>query len=159
MKSLLRGAPRPGLSIKLLIFIKPLINLCNKLRSVFLKLRYRKIVAFRTKNWMDENLAIDSLQTSRFHILSDHFQCPYDAINTSRAKFQHNYFFRVFAIFVSTRIPSVWGGRKVVLVFEMIYLFFRPSSYFLWSNDFDNQQHFVSNSLWSIACLWWAGIF
>ena len=45
------------------------------------------IVAFRTKNWMDEKLIIDSLQTSRFplwrgKILSDHFQCPCDAINT-----------------------------------------------------------------------------
>jgi len=31
---------------------------------------------------MDENLVIGSLQTSRFQILSDHFQCSYDAINT-----------------------------------------------------------------------------
>jgi len=59
--------------------------------SVFLKLRYRDIVAFRTKNWMDENLIIDSLQTSRFplwrrKILSDHFQWPCDAINTLQGK-------------------------------------------------------------------------
>jgi len=37
--------------------------------------------------------------------------------------------------------------------------FFRLSNYFLWSNDFVNQQRFVSNSLWLIACHWWAGIF
>jgi len=40
---------------------------------------------------MDENLVIDSLQTSRFpllrgKILSDHFQCSCDAINTFQGK-------------------------------------------------------------------------
>jgi len=45
------------------------------------------VVAFRTTNWMDEqNLVIDSLQTSRFQTLSDHFRCPYDAINTFQGK-------------------------------------------------------------------------
>jgi len=35
--------------------------------TVFLKLRFRDIVAFRTKNSMDEQkLVIDSLQTSHF---------------------------------------------------------------------------------------------
>ena len=36
--------------------------------TVFLKLRYRDIVTFRTKNWMDnqEKLLIDSLQTTNF---------------------------------------------------------------------------------------------
>jgi len=46
-----------------------------------LKLHYRDIVGFRTKNWKDEKLVTDSLQTSRFplwreKILSDHFQMP-----------------------------------------------------------------------------------
>ena len=41
--------------------------------TVFLKLRYRDIVAFRTKNWIYETLVIDSQQTLRFEILSDHF--------------------------------------------------------------------------------------
>jgi len=54
--------------------------------TVFLKLRYRDTVAFRTKNVMDENLVVGSLQTSLSRcdvekILSDHFQCPCDAIN------------------------------------------------------------------------------
>jgi len=35
---------------------------------------------------MDKSLVIDSLQTTRFQILSDNFQCPYDAINTFQAK-------------------------------------------------------------------------
>jgi len=40
---------------------------------------------------MDENLVIDSLQTSRFtlrrgKIFSDHFQCPCDAINILQGK-------------------------------------------------------------------------
>jgi len=35
---------------------------------------------------MHENLITDSLQTSRFQILSDHFQCPWDAINTFQDK-------------------------------------------------------------------------
>jgi len=66
-------------------------NLFSTCCSVFLKLRYRDIVAFRTKNWMDENLVIDSLQTSRFplwhgQILSDHFQYPCDAVNTFQGK-------------------------------------------------------------------------
>jgi len=66
-------------------------NLFSTCCSVFLKLRYRDIVAFRTKNCMDENLVIDSLQTPRFplwrdQILSDHFQYPCDAINTFQRK-------------------------------------------------------------------------
>jgi len=48
-----------------------------------------------------------------------------------------------FGMFVSTRTPSVFLGGKAVHVFEIIYLF-RPASYFLLSNDFDNnQQQFV----------------
>jgi len=49
-------------------------------------------------------------------------------------------------MFVSTLTPSVFGGGKVVLVFEIIYLF---SIFKLFSmvNVFDNQQHFVLNSL------------
>jgi len=40
---------------------------------------------------MNENLVLDSLQTWRFplwhgKILSDHFQCPCDAINTFQGK-------------------------------------------------------------------------
>jgi len=59
--------------------------------DLFLKLRSHDIVTFRTKKWMDENLVIDSLQTSCFllwreKILSDHFQCTCDAINTFQGK-------------------------------------------------------------------------
>jgi len=45
---------------------------------------------------------------------------------------------------VSTRTPSFFfqGGKLCLIVFEKIS-FSRPSSYFLWPNDFDNQQHFV----------------
>jgi len=59
---------------------------------VFLKLRYRDIVAFRTKNWMGmQKLVIDSLQTSHSRLwhgktLSNHFQCPRGAINTFQVK-------------------------------------------------------------------------
>ena len=49
--------------------------------TVFLKLCYHDIVTFG-KKWMYENLVIDSLKTSRFQVLSDHFQCPCDVINT-----------------------------------------------------------------------------
>jgi len=35
---------------------------------------------------MYENLVTDSLPTSRFQMLSDHFQCPCDAINTFQSK-------------------------------------------------------------------------
>ena len=62
---------------------------------------------------------------------------------------------------VFTRTPSVflWGG-KAALGFAMKgYTFFRHSSHLLWSSDFDNQQHFVLNSVWLILCHWWAGIF
>ena len=66
-------------------------NLFSPCCSVFLKLCYRDIVAFRTKKWMYENLVIDSLQTSRFplwrgQMLSDHFQYPCDAMNTFQGK-------------------------------------------------------------------------
>jgi len=49
-------------------------------------------------------------------------------------------------------------GRRVMLVFE-ITTFFRPSTYFLWSNGIDNQHHFVSNSLWLVPWHWLTGIF
>jgi len=51
------------------------------------------------------------------------------------------------------------GGRERCACFRNNITFFRPSSYFLWSIDFDNQQHFVLNCLWFIVCHWWAGIF
>jgi len=113
-------------------------NLFSTCCIVFLKLRYRDIVAFRTKNLMDKNLVIDSLQTSRFALwrgktLSDHIQCPCDAINTFQLPGQSASIiiaFEFFGMFVSLRNPSIFaGGGKVVLVFEIIYLFL-PSRYF-----------------------------
>ena len=83
------------LSTKSDAFYRPVFLMCLIIFStcctVYLKLRYRDIVAFRTKNWMAENLVIDSLQTSRFppwggKTLSDHFQCPSDAAKTYKGK-------------------------------------------------------------------------
>jgi len=80
---------------------------------------------------MDENLVIDLglLQTSRFSlrpgkILSNNFQCPCDSTNTFQVKRKHNCF-RVFLVCLSLRVPQafLWGG-KVMLVLEIIYLFF-----------------------------------
>jgi len=54
--------------------------------------------------------------------------------------------FEFFGMFVSTRIPSVFlGGTDSCACVGNNIPFFRP--YFLWSNDFDNRQHFLSNSL------------
>jgi len=103
---------------------------------VFLKLRYRDIVTFRTKNWMDENLVVGSLQTSRFALVRGknivwsfsmplwwNKHLPGQSANIIIA-------FEFFGMFVSLRNPSIfWGGGKVVLVFEIICLFL-PSSYF-----------------------------
>jgi len=53
----------------------------------------------------------------------NHFQRPCDAISNFLAKCIIA--FEVFGMFVSTYTPSVlWGGGKVVLVFEIIYLIF-----------------------------------
>jgi len=42
------------------------MNFFSTYCTEFLKLDYRDIVGFRTKNRKDEKLVIDSLQTSRF---------------------------------------------------------------------------------------------
>jgi len=97
---------------------------------------------------MYENLVIDSLQTSRFQILSDHFQCLYDAINTFQGKVPASLLISSFLVCLSLRVPQAFfGGEGKLHLFSKQYTFFRPSSYFLWSNDFDNQQNFVLNSL------------
>ena len=68
--------------------------------------------------------------------------------------------FEFFGMFVSTRTPSVflgWSESGACLRNNIPFL--RPSSCFLWSYDFDNQQHLVLNSLWLIVCHRRAGIF
>jgi len=78
----------------------------------------------------------------------------------SRTKCQHNYCFRVFWYVRLYAYPKrFFGGSESCAYFRNNIPFFRPSSCFLWSDDFDNQQHFVLNSLWLIVCHWWAGIF
>ena len=82
--------------------------------TVFLKLRYCDIVTFRTKNWIDENLVVGKLQISRFplwhgKILSDHFECPCDAISIIIA-FE-------FLACLSVRVPQTFfsGEGKLCL--------------------------------------------
>jgi len=78
----------------------------------------------------------------------------------SRAKCQYNYCFLVFWYVCLYAYPKrCFGGEGDCACFRNNIPFSRPSSYFLWSNDFDNQQHFVLNCLWFIVCHWWAGIF
>ena len=76
------------LSTRFLAVFNDLFSTCC---VVFPKLRYHDIVAFHTKiEWM----RIWSLTHSKLHvsrcdvvkILSDHFQCPCDAINTVQGK-------------------------------------------------------------------------
>jgi len=111
-------------------------NLFSTCCTVFLKLRYRDIVAFRTKNWMDEILVIDSLQTSRFALwrgkdivwlFSMPLRCNKHLPGQSASIIIA---FEIFGMFASLRNPSIFlRGGKVVLVFEIIYLFL-PSRYF-----------------------------
>jgi len=65
-----------------------------------------------------------------------------------------------FLACLSLRVPQAFlGGRESCACFRSRIPFFRLLSYFLWSNDFNNQQHFLSTGLWLIVCHWWAGIF
>ena len=91
----------------------------------FLKLGYRDIIAFRTKNWKDEKMVIDSLQTSCFplwrgKILSDHCQMrlwcnkhlPGWSISIILV-------FEFFGMFISPRTPSVsFGGEEKLCLFS-----------------------------------------
>ena len=107
-------------------------NLFSTCCSVFLKLRYRDIVAFRTKNWMDENMVIDSLQTSRFPLWRGKnivwsFSIPLWCNKHLPAQNASIIIaFEFFGMFVSTRrlTQAFFGGGKVVLVFEIRDLFF-----------------------------------
>ena len=54
---------------------------------------------------------------------------------------------------------AFFGWRESCACFRNNIPFLQPSSYFLWSNGLDNQEHFVLNGLWLIVCHWWAGIF
>ena len=92
------------------------------------------IVAFRTKTWMNENLVIDSLQTSRIplwrgKILSDHFQfskilsdhfhfqCSCDAINTFQGTMPALLLLSSFLVCLSLRVPRAFfrGEGKLCL--------------------------------------------
>jgi len=112
----------------LLIFIYQYSAVSNNFASTFctvsLKLRYHDVVAFRTKkfngwaevgHWLTANFTFPAVT---WKILSDHFQCPCDAIYT----FQ-----------VSVCTSSVFLG-KVVLVFEIIcrFLTFKLFSIVKW---------------------------
>jgi len=100
---------------------------------------------------MDENLVIDSLQTSRFLLWcgKNVWLFPMPLWCNKHLPGRNVIAFEFFGMFVSTRTPSVvFGvGVKSCACFRNNIPFFRPSSYFLWSNDFDNQQHLLLNSL------------
>ena len=121
------------------------------------------IVAFRTKNWMDENLVVGSRQTSLSRRDVENIVWSFSMplwCNKQLPGQTASITFEFFGMFVSSRTPSVFfGGRESCACFRNNIPFFRSSSYFLWSNDFYNQQHFVVNILWLIVCHWWAGIF
>ena len=106
-------------------------NLFSACCTVLLKLRYRDIVPLRTKSCMDENLVIESYQTSRFPLwrrknIVWSFPMPlwcYKHLPGQNASIIIAFCF--FGMFISTRNPSnFWVGGKVVLVFEIIYIFF-----------------------------------
>jgi len=76
----------------------------------------------------------------------------------ARAKCQHGYCFRVSSYVCLFAYTKRFFGENCSC-FRNNLPFYRPSSCCLWSNDFDDQQHFVLNSLWLIVCHWRAGIF
>jgi len=71
----------------------------------------------------------------------------------------HNCFRVFWYVCLYAYLKRFMRGRESCACFRNNISFFRPSSYFRWSNDFDNQQHFVSIFLWLIVCHWWAGNF
>jgi len=116
---------------------------------------------------MDENLVIDSLQTSRFPLwcgktvwsFPTPLWCNKDLPGRSAST---TIAFEFFGLFVSTRTPSVflgWKG-KVVLVFDIVYLFFDLQVVFFGQmTSIINSIFFQKVSDWLIVCHWWAGIF
>jgi len=90
--------------------ILSLIHFFSTYCTVYLQLRFRDTVVFRTKIWMYKDVVIYSLQTSCLQMLSTHFQCPCDAINT----FHSSIFiaFELFGVFVSTRTTNLFGGAR-----------------------------------------------
>jgi len=74
--------------------------------TVFLKLRYRNIVAENLVIWLTAHFRL-TFPAVTWKILFDHFQCPCDAMDTFQGK-----------------VPTVFFGGEAVLVFEIIYLFF-----------------------------------
>ena len=140
-------------------------NLLSTCCIVFLKMRYHDIVAFRTKiEWM--RIWSLTLQTSRFALwhgknivwsFSMPLWCNKHLPGQSASIIIA---FEFFGKFVSSRNPSIfWAGGKVCACFWKNVPFSRLSRYFLRSNDFGNQQHFVLKILWLIVCHWWAGIY
>jgi len=115
------------------------------------RISYKKLNVWEFGHWLTANFTLPNIVWSFSMPLGCYKHLPRQSASIIIA-------FEFFGMFVSTRTPSVFlEGVKVVPIFEIIYLFNRPSSFFLWSDDFDNQQHFVLNSLWLIVCHWWAG--
>jgi len=71
------------LSTNILLSLIIFFNLLYSISKIALP-RYGRVSHKTTCKY--ENLVIDSLQTSQFQILSDHFQCPCNAIKTFQAK-------------------------------------------------------------------------
>ena len=117
------------LSSNILLFL--LIGFHLKVQCIiFLKLRYRDIVAFRTKklngwefgHWLTANFTFPAVTWK--NIVSSFSMPLWCNKHIPGQSASMTIAFEFFGMFVSTRTPSVcFGEGKVVLVFEIIYLF------------------------------------
>ena len=124
-------------------FIEPSSALRNKFFStyciVFLKLRSRDIVAFRSKNCTDDKLAIDSLQTANLTFAVATWKSIVSSFSTPLWCNKHLpgpsaiYCFEFFGMFVSTcrlRIPGVFSVRDSGACFQNNYVLFDLQVFF-----------------------------
>ena len=134
--------------LSLIIFFNVLYSISKIALPRYSRLSYKKLNGWEFGHWLTANFTFPAVTWKNIvWPFSMPLWCNKDLSGQSASiiiAFE-------YLVCLLLRVPQAFflGGWKVVLVFEIHqYIFFRPSSCYIWSNDFDNQQHFV-------LCDWW----
>ena len=106
--------------LSLIIFFNLLYSISKIALPRYSRVSYKKLNGWEFGHWLTANF---TFLLWRGKILSDHFQCPCDVINNFQDKLPA--LLSSFLECLSLRVPQafLWRGGKVMLVFEIIYLF------------------------------------
>ena len=110
------------LSAKILLSLIIFFNLLYSISKIVLP-RYSRVSYKKLNGWEFGLCLTANFPAVTWKILSDYFQCPCDAMNNFQNKLPA--LLSSFMVCLSLRVPQAfYGGGKIMLVFEIIFLFF-----------------------------------